>query len=146
MQADKNSGTSGNRQLSPVLKNRFVKDVTSEYFGSNDTTIPIQMSGEQYIYLGIFSPGGWIPIDMALGNAGKVTFRDIEPDVIYQTLYQGDGGNCIRQDIRLYLKRGWVCFVETQYRFDGGSYIKAENASAKDDCGMGLSSYHRGKS
>jgi len=92
MQADKNSGTSGNRQLSPVLKNRFVKDVTSEYFGSNDTTIPIQMSGEQYIYLGIFSPGGWIPIDMALGNAGKVTFRDIEPDVIYQTLYQGDGG------------------------------------------------------
>ena len=66
MQADKNSGTSGNRQLSPVLKNRFVKDVTSEYFGSNDTTIPIQMSGEQYIYLGIFSPGGWIPIDMAL--------------------------------------------------------------------------------
>lgn len=50
------------------------------------------MSGEQYIYLGIFSPGGWIPIDMALGNAGKVTFRDIEPDVIYQTLYQGDGG------------------------------------------------------
>lgn len=92
IQADKNSGTSGNRQLSPVLKNRFVKDVTSEYFGSNDTTIPIQMSGEQYIYLGIFSPGGWIPIDMALGNAGKVTFRDIEPDVIYQTLYQGDGG------------------------------------------------------
>ena len=92
MQADKNSGTSGNRQLSPVLKNRFVKDVTSEYFGSNDTTIPIQMSGEQYIYLGIFSPGGWIPIDMALGSAGKVTFRDIEPDVIYQTLYQGDGG------------------------------------------------------
>ena len=92
MQADKNSGTSGNRQLSPVLKNRFVKDVTSEYFGSNNTTIPIQMSGEQYIYLGIFSPGGWIPIDMALGSAGKVTFRDIEPDVIYQTLYQGDGG------------------------------------------------------
>lgn len=92
IQADKNSGTSGNRQLSPVLKNRFVKDVTSEYFGSNDTTIPIQMSGEQYIYLGIFSPGGWIPIDMALGSAGKVTFRDIEPDVIYQTLYQGDGG------------------------------------------------------
>ena len=43
MQADKNSGTSGNRQLSPVLKNRFVKDVTSEYFGSNDTTIPIQI-------------------------------------------------------------------------------------------------------
>ena len=92
MQADKNSGTSGNRQLSPVLKNRFVKDVTSEYFGSNDTTIPIQIPGEQYIYLGIFSPGGWIPVDMALGNAGKVTFRDIEPDVIYQTLYQGDGG------------------------------------------------------
>ena len=92
MQADKNSGTSGNRQLSPVLKNRFVKDVTSEYFGSNDTTIPIQMSGAQYSYIGISSPGGWIPIDMALGNAGKVTFRDIEPDVIYQTLYQGDGG------------------------------------------------------
>lgn len=75
-----------------MFRNRFVKDVTSEYFGSNDTTIPIQIPGEQYIYLGIFSPGGWIPVDMALGNAGKVTFRDIEPDVIYQTLYQGDGG------------------------------------------------------
>ena len=31
------------------------------------------------------------------------------------------------------------------YRFDEGSYIKAENASAKDNCGMGLSSSYRGK-
>lgn len=92
VQPEKISGISGNKRLYPVFRNRFVKDVTSEYFGSNDTTIPIQIPGEQYIYLGIFSPGGWIPVDMALGNAGKVTFRDIEPDVIYQTLYQGDGG------------------------------------------------------
>ena len=92
VQPEKISGVSGNKRLYPVFRNRFVKDVTSEYFGSNDTTIPIQIPKEQYIYLGIFSPGGWIPVDMALGNAGKVTFRDIEPDVIYQTLYQGDGG------------------------------------------------------
>ena len=106
VQPEKISGISGNKRLYPVFRNRFVKDVTSEYFGSNDTTIPIQMSGEQYIYLGIFSPGGWIPIDMALGSAGKVTFRDIEPDVIYQTLYQGDGGKLYPAGYPFISKRG----------------------------------------
>lgn len=80
-----------------------MKDVTSEYFGSNDTTIPIQMSGEQYIYLGIFSPGGWIPIDMALGNAGKVTFRDIEPDVIYRNSLSGRWGKTVSGRISVYI-------------------------------------------
>ncbi len=106
VQPEKISGISGNKRLYPVFRNRFVKDVTSEYFGSNDTTIPIQIPGEQYIYLGIFSPGGWIPIDMALGNAGKVTFRDIEPDVIYQTLYQGDGGKLYPAGYPFISKRG----------------------------------------
>lgn len=106
VQPEKISGISGNKRLYPVFRNRFVKDVTSEYFGSNDTTIPIQIPGEQYIYLGIFSPGGWIPVDMALGNAGKVTFRDIEPDVIYQTLYQGDGGKLYPAGYPFISKRG----------------------------------------
>lgn len=106
VQPEKISGISGNKRLYPVFRNRFVKDVTSEYFGSNDTTIPIQTLGEQYIYLGIFSPGGWIPVDMALGNAGKVTFRDIEPDVIYQTLYQGDGGKLYPAGYPFISKRG----------------------------------------
>ena len=106
VQPEKISGISSNKRLYPVFRNRFVKDVTSEYFGSNDTTIPIQIPGEQYIYLGIFSSGGWIPIDMALGNAGKVTFRDIEPDVIYQTLYQGDGGKLYPAGYPFISKRG----------------------------------------
>ena len=106
VQPKKISGISGNKRLYPVFRNRFVKDVTSEYFGSNDTTIPIQIPGEQSIYLGIFSPGGWIPVDMALGNAGKVTFRDIEPDVIYQTLYQGDGGKLYPAGYPFISKRG----------------------------------------
>ena len=91
-QPEKISGASGDRQLLPMFKNRFVKDVTSEYFGRNDATVPIQVNESPYIYLGVFSPDGWIPVDVALSDAGKATFRAIEPNVIYQTLCQDDNG------------------------------------------------------
>ena len=48
-------------------------------------TVPIQKE-ERYIYLGVFRPNGWIPVDMAISNGDKVTFHNLEPNIIYQTL------------------------------------------------------------
>lgn len=80
-------GVTVDKKVPPLFRNRFIKDVTVNYFGENEVTVPIQISDEEYIYLGIFSPNGWIPIDMARSRNGKVTFRNIEPNIIYQPLY-----------------------------------------------------------
>lgn len=46
-------------------------------------TVPIQKE-ERYIYLGVFRPNGWIPVDMAISNGDKVTFHNLEPNIIYK--------------------------------------------------------------
>lgn len=67
------------------FRNSYIRDVTANYFGENEVTIPIQKE-ERYIYLGVFRPNGWIPVDMAISNGDKVTFHNLEPNIIYQTL------------------------------------------------------------
>lgn len=75
-----------------LFRDRFIKDVTANYYGENEVSIPIQSGYEKYVYLGVFSPNGWIPVDIAYNNKGNVTFRNLEPDVIYQPLVS-DGHN-----------------------------------------------------
>lgn len=76
-------------QISPFFRNSYIKDVTTDYFGENSVTVPIDRE-DKYIYLGVFSPRGWIPVDIAEGNGDKVTFYNLEPNIIYQTLVQED--------------------------------------------------------
>lgn len=77
----------------PVLfRDRFIKDVSVNYYGENEVSISVQSGYEEYVYLGVFSPNGWIPVDIAYNNKGNVTFRNLEPDVIYQPLVS-DGQN-----------------------------------------------------
>ena len=40
-------------------------------------------------------------LDMAISNGDKVTFHNLEPNIIYQTLIF-DGSSCIRLAIRLF--------------------------------------------
>lgn len=80
-------GIASDDKVPNLFRNRYIKDVTPNYFGKNEVTVPLQRKKEKYIYLGVFSPGGWIPVDIALADGGQVTFRNLEPDVIYQPLY-----------------------------------------------------------
>lgn len=74
-----------NVQIPNFFRNPYIIDVTSGYFDENEVTVPIQAE-DQYIYLGVFKPNGPMPIDIAENNGNKVTFRNIEPNIIYQTL------------------------------------------------------------
>lgn len=86
------SGITKDEKVPALFRDRFKKDVTANYFGENEISIPVQSGYEDYVYLGVFSPGGWIPVDMTRNNKGNVTFRNLEPDVIYQPLVS-DGHN-----------------------------------------------------
>ena len=86
MQEEPIPGISNDKKVPVSFKNRFVKDVTTYYFGENKVSINIQSDHEKYVYLGVFSPKGWIPIDIALNNKGNVTFKNLEPNIIYQPL------------------------------------------------------------
>ncbi|MDE7115152.1 MAG: hypothetical protein K2O56_01840, partial [Muribaculaceae bacterium] len=60
-----------------------MRDVTAEYFGHNKTTINTDKESGT-VFLGLFTPGGYRPIDVAEKNGReKAVFRDIEPNLIY---------------------------------------------------------------
>lgn len=64
--------------LSPRLK-----DVTAEYFGHNEAVVKTNRESGT-VFLGLFTPDGYRPVDVADKNAGgEAVFRDIEPDLIY---------------------------------------------------------------
>lgn len=86
------SGITTNEKVPVLFRDRFIKDVSANYYGENEVSIPVQSGYEEYVYLGVFSPNGWIPVDIAYNNKGNVTFRNLEPDVIYQPLVS-DGHN-----------------------------------------------------
>lgn len=77
----------GNSKIPPLLRNQYVKDVTANYFGKNEVTVPLQSKKGKYVYLGIFSPEGWIPVGMALREDNRVTFHNLESGIIYMPLY-----------------------------------------------------------
>lgn len=57
--------------------------------------IPLNMQ-EERVYLGIFSPRGWTPIDVGVCEGKKVRFDNIEPNFIYQPIcYDAANGKCI---------------------------------------------------
>ncbi len=65
------------------LTDSHLKDVTAEYFGHNRADVRVDGKGKP-VYLGIFTPEGYRPIDIAEKSwSGKAIFRDVEPDLIY---------------------------------------------------------------
>lgn len=69
------------------LKNPYVKDVTSDYFGENKTDIELQEKPSgKYVYVGIFSNLEWEAIDIADFHGRKATIKDVEPEVVYVPL------------------------------------------------------------
>lgn len=86
MQKEAIEGITSRRNVPPLFKNRFIKDATTDYIGTNKITVEVEVK-EPYIYLGVFSPNGWIPIDVGENMGGNVTFHNVEQNLIYQTLY-----------------------------------------------------------
>lgn len=68
------------------FRNRFIKDVTSDYYGENIVNVEIDSRKDENVYLAIFSPRGWLPIDVTQSEKTLATFKNIEPNCIYQAL------------------------------------------------------------
>lgn len=67
-------------------------DVTYEYFGYNEYRVDIAGGIEdEKIILGIFTPSGYMPVDMARRKGNKAIVKNIEPEVIFQPLYAKGG-------------------------------------------------------
>lgn len=69
-----------------LFKDLFNKDVSGEYF-QNHHEVSSEDGAEKYMYLGIFSPRRWVPVDMVKIIKGKATFQNIESGIAYQPLY-----------------------------------------------------------
>lgn len=69
------------KNLPASLMNPRLKDVTEEYFGTNEAIVHIDAGGD--IFLGLFGKGSYHPVDIAEKKYGKAIFRNIEPNVIF---------------------------------------------------------------
>ena len=87
-QAEPITGITQDKDVPSLFRDRYRRDVTNEYYGENKAQIDIAQNDEKYVYLGVFSPDGWIPIDITMAKGEKATFRNLEPQVIYQPFYQ----------------------------------------------------------
>ena len=87
-QAEPIAGITRDKDVPALFRDRYRRDVTHEYYGENEVSLPVAQTEEKYVYLGVFSPEEWVPIDMAQPQRGKVTFRGLEPQVIYQAFCQ----------------------------------------------------------
>ena len=79
-------GIGQDTKVPSFFKNRFRKDVSGEYF-QNSHEIPSNNPSEKYMYIGVFTPTKWVPIDIAPIDNGKAVFTDIDTDIAYQPLY-----------------------------------------------------------
>lgn len=92
VQEEKYPGVYKDKSIPPVVRNPLWKDVTEEYFGSNEYSVRIdRMIEGRYVALGIFTPFGYVPVDVALRNGDRAIVRNIEPEVIYQPLCNKEG-------------------------------------------------------
>lgn len=86
MQQEAFKGMIQDSKVPSSFKNLFKKDVSGEYF-HNLHEVPSEEPAEKYMYVGIFAPTQWMPIDMAKVVDGKATFHNIESGIAYQPLY-----------------------------------------------------------
>jgi hypothetical protein len=92
VQEEKYQGVYKDNNTPPVVRNPLLKDVTEEYFGSNE--YPVGIDGKvkgRFVALGIFTPFGYVPVDVALRDGDQAIVRNIEPEVIYQPLCNEKG-------------------------------------------------------
>lgn len=73
------------------LLNPRLKDVTAEYFGENRAEVEVSSDAGD-VYLGLFTAGGFRPIDIARRQGNRAVFTNIEPRVIFFAVRRGKSG------------------------------------------------------
>lgn len=80
-------GITKRQDIPSLFQNLYKKDVTINYIRENSIQVPVADIDEEFVYLGVFSPNGWIPIDITRKEGKRAVFRNVEPDIIYQPLF-----------------------------------------------------------
>lgn len=78
----------GTESIPPEFRNPCIKDVTGEYSVVNSKEVVIDIPIEcpnQFIYLCVFDPKGWTPIDWAKYSDNKARFKHVGTNIVYQT-------------------------------------------------------------
>lgn len=82
IQTDRMKTLKNKKNVPSYLADPRLKDVTAEYFGSNEAVVPVWGDSDE-IYLALFCSGSLKPIDVGEIDGKKVRFHDIEPELIY---------------------------------------------------------------
>lgn len=83
-QEEKIPGMMADSEVVRVLRNLYQKDVSSDYFGENTAEVEVKSEAcGKYVYLGVFSSSGWVPIDIVTQDRGKAVIRNVEEGMIY---------------------------------------------------------------
>lgn len=86
------------KNVPPLLRNVFMKDVTTSYMETSDVTLPLKgiPHGTSYAYLAIYGDNDWYPVTFAKISRGKATFHDMGRNIIYIAMcYAPDGTRTI---------------------------------------------------
>ena len=87
-QQEKISGIRRDQSVPFPLKDPYLKDVTDDYFPANQVEIEIDSQvNKKYIWLGVFTLEGGLPIDITSQKGNKATFTNVEPGILFQPLY-----------------------------------------------------------
>lgn len=75
-------------EIPPFFKNPCMKDITEHFPFIHPQTVTIPLTkkkcNNQYVYLCVFDPKGWFPVDWGEVTGKEVKFDHIGPDIIYQ--------------------------------------------------------------
>ena len=70
------------------LRNVLLRDVTFDYIPETHISLRLEphdiFNNKDLAYLCIFNGARWIPVTWCKPEHGQVTFRDVEPDILYQ--------------------------------------------------------------
>lgn len=76
-----------------LFRNPFWVDVTERYYPDSGFNIAIESgeSTDKYVYLSVYDYDRYIPIDIAIINGKRATFKNVEKDLVYQPVYYRNG-------------------------------------------------------
>ena len=86
IQKESIKGVSADQSVPPILRNRYMKDVSSDYTGENSLEVDFDSTSDSYAFLSVFSIDGWIAVDISKAKQKKAVFKNVETNLIYQVL------------------------------------------------------------
>lgn len=114
-QKEKIPGMLIEKEIPSILKDLYQKDVTKDYFGENSVEVEVESEAcGNYVYLGVFSPSGWVPIDIVPSGKGKAVMKNVEEGVVYVPLSSKEGGRLQAVGHPFWLTNGKVSYFRPE--------------------------------